>query len=79
MPGVAKQIDGEAVRILRELRRLDPDVFASRIGISPSYLRDLETGARTLSRNPDLRGRIAEVLGVPRRMIECLPDDLPED
>lgn len=64
------EIDGEAVRILRErMLRMRRAAFAAALGITPSYLRDIETGNRTLSRNHALIEHIAQVCDVPIRMI----------
>lgn len=64
------EIDGEAVRIVRErMLRVTSADLAAALGISASYLRDIETGIRTLSRNQALIERIAQVCDVPIRMI----------
>jgi transcriptional regulator with XRE-family HTH domain len=63
-------IDGEHVRILRVRNGESATDFAGRIGISLSYLGDIETGRRTLKRNPALIKRIADELKVPISMIE---------
>lgn len=63
-------IDGPALRILREKDGYSATAFAERLGISLTYLGDIESGRRTLERNPDLIGKAAEVLNVPRSMIE---------
>jgi transcriptional regulator with XRE-family HTH domain len=64
-------IDGPALRILREKDGYSATAFAERLGISLTYLGDIESGRRTLERNPDLIGKAAEVLNVPRSMIEA--------
>jgi transcriptional regulator with XRE-family HTH domain len=63
-------IDGAAVRILREKDGSSRTQFASRIGISMEYLCDIESGRRTLKRNPGLIKKIAETLNVPTSMVE---------
>jgi transcriptional regulator with XRE-family HTH domain len=63
-------IDGAAVRVLREKDGYTATAFAEKLGISLTYLGDIESGRRTLKRNPELIGRIAETLNVPRSMIE---------
>lgn len=66
-------IDGEAVSILREQGGWTATAFAAEIGISLTYLGDIEKGRRTLKRNPPLRKLIADTLGVPQRMVERRP------
>lgn len=66
-------VDGEAVRILRELRGIKSEAFAERIGVSGSYLRDIETGRRMLKRNEALIHTIARELNVPVRMVFLAP------
>jgi len=63
-------IDGAALRVLREKDGYTATAFAERLGISLTYLGDIESGRRTLKRNPELIGRFADVLNVPRSMIE---------
>lgn len=63
-------IDGPAVRRLRELSGWSVRDFAKKIGKSPEYVRNIESGARLLKRNPALIKVIAEALGVHRQMIE---------
>lgn len=63
-------IDGAALRVLREKDGYSASAFAERLGISLTYLSDIELGRRTLKRNPDLIGRAADLLNVPRSMIE---------
>jgi transcriptional regulator with XRE-family HTH domain len=63
-------IDGAAVRILRERTGISPGEFASRVGISEPYLRDIEGGRRKLKRDDQqLRFKIAAELDVPLRMV----------
>lgn len=71
-------IDGNALRVLREKDRYTATAFAEKVGISLQYLGDIESGRRTLKRNPDLIGRMAEVLNVPRSMLEKrAPGEVP--
>ena len=44
--------------------------LADRLDISVQYASQLVNGQRRAKRNPILRRRIADVLGVPRRAIE---------
>ena len=66
-------IDGEAVAILRVQGGWTATALAAELGISLTYLGDIEKGRRTLKRNPPLRKRIADTLGVPQRMVERRP------
>lgn len=66
-------VDGEAVRILRERTGIKRDAFAAAIGVSESYLRDIETGRRLLKRNEGLIHTIARELNVPVRMVFLAP------
>lgn len=66
-------VDGEAVKILRERTGIKREFFAASIGVSESYLRDIETGRRLLKRNRALILTIARELDVPVRMIELAP------
>lgn len=63
-------IDGPALRILREKDGYTATAFAKALGISLTYLGDIEKGKRSLKRNPELIGRAADLLNVPRSMIE---------
>lgn len=59
-------INGAAVKVLREKDGQSATDFAKRLGISLSYLGDIERGDRSnLRRSPDLIKRIAEALNVP--------------
>lgn len=62
-------INGIAVKIIRERTGIKRAAFASRIGVSESYLRDIETGRRLLKRNEALIFRITQELAVPLGMI----------
>lgn len=63
-------IDGPVVRILREKDGYSGAAFAEKLGISHTYLSDIEVGRRTLKRNPSLISKIADTLNVPRSVIE---------
>lgn len=63
-------VDGEHVRIIRERNGETASQLADRLGISLSYLVDIEAGRRTLKRSPGLVKKLAEALGVPTSMIE---------
>jgi transcriptional regulator with XRE-family HTH domain len=63
-------IDKDHLRRVRELAGYTPTALADEIGISLKYLCDLESGHRTLKRNPTLIKKIAETLNVPISMIE---------
>lgn len=63
-------IDGSHVGRLRELAGYQATAFAKEVGISLTYLGDIESGRRTLKRNPGLIKKIADVLNVPVSMIE---------
>lgn len=67
-------IDGEAVRILRERTGISAYAFSSSLNISLSYLRDIETGRRKLSRSVALIASIAQELNVPIRMVVLAND-----
>lgn len=62
-------IDGSALKILREKDGYSLSAFALKVGVSLSYLMDIESGRRTLKRNPGLIKRMAEALDVPMSMI----------
>lgn len=63
-------VDGQALKILREKDGYTATAFAEQLGISLTYLGDIEAGRRTLKRNPALIGKAADLLNVPRSMIE---------
>lgn len=44
--------------------------LAAEVGISITYMCDITSGRRLLKRNPALRRRIADALGVPTHWIE---------
>lgn len=62
-------IDGSALRLLRERSGYSATQFAEKLGISLTYLGDIEAGRRTLKRNPDLIRRFADELQVPFTML----------
>lgn len=63
-------IDGSALKILREKDGFTATAFAEELGISLTYLGDIEAGRRTLKRNPELIGKAARILNVPKSMLE---------
>jgi transcriptional regulator with XRE-family HTH domain len=64
-------INGAAVKALREKDGQSGQDFAARLGISPSYLSEIEKGEKgNLRRNPGLVKRIAEALNVPQSAIQ---------
>lgn len=63
-------IDGEVVAALRKLKGMRVSELAKSVGLKESYIRDIESGARLLKRDP--QGKIpliAGALGVPVRTI----------
>lgn len=64
------EIDGEALRAIREKDGHSVKSFATTVGISLKYLSDIELGRRKLTRNPALIKRMAEALNVPVSTIE---------
>ena len=66
-------IDGNALRIVRQKDGCTSTALAEKVGISLSYLGDIEAGRRTLKRNPELVSKLADALNVPRSMIEYHP------
>lgn len=63
-------IDHEALGILREKDGYSAAAFAKEAGLSLSYYCRIESGERTLKRNPALIKRFAELLNVPTSMLE---------
>lgn len=63
-------IDSEHLQKLMEKDGSNVANLAPRVGISRQYLGDILSGRRTLKRNPELIGKLAEALNVPRSMIE---------
>lgn len=68
-------VNGAAVKVLRDKDGQSATEFAKRLGISLSYLGDIEAGRSNLRRNPGLIKRIAEALNVPVSSIEKRGDD----
>lgn len=64
-------IDGEALKVLREKDGWTAKAFAEESGISLQYLCDIEAGRRRLKRAPHLLNRFAEILKVPKSMLEA--------
>lgn len=62
-------VKGEAIKGYREGLGWSATYLASRVGISPQYLSDIEHGRRTLDRKPRLVIRLAHVLGVSKARI----------
>lgn len=63
-------INGTALKVLREKDGYTAVAFAKEMGISLSYLCDIESGRRQLKRAPHLIKRFADTLNVPISMIE---------
>lgn len=63
---MSEQIDkyGPKIRWLREGCRMSGRTLCARVGITPSYLSDIETGRRLPS--PEVSDRIAAALAVDR-------------
>lgn len=64
-----------ASAIVRDLPHGGKSQLAMRVGISPGHLHDLLTGRRA-GTDEDLRGRLADELGVSVNAISCWCDDL---
>jgi len=64
------QINGEALKVLREKDGWTATAFAGEAGISLTYLGDIEAGRRTLKRNPALIRTFAQMLNVPVSMLQ---------
>lgn len=64
-PHAYTAVDGAFVRTERIARGWTVEAFASELGISRTYLTDIEVGRRMLKRRPDLVRRMADVIGVP--------------
>lgn len=60
----ALQINGSAVKALREAHGWRSSKFATACEISHGYLSNIESGRRSVV-GPDVLRRIADVLGVP--------------
>jgi transcriptional regulator with XRE-family HTH domain len=63
-------IDNEALKDWLDAKGWTLKDFAAEVGISLQYLCDIVGGSRTLKRNPGLRKRMAEALGIPVTRIE---------
>lgn len=63
-------VNTEALKVLREKDGRSSASMAEALGISLQYYCDIEAGRRTLKRTPALISRMAEVLNVPRSMLE---------
>lgn len=66
---------GEAVRMLREERRITLRALAERIGVSAPFLSDVEHNRRSTDKLPEL----AEALGVPVEDLQRLDGRVPPD
>lgn len=63
MATTSRQLNGSAVRVIRELTGIRAGAFAKKIEIDPGYLTKIEQGSRQPS--VDVMRRIANGLGVP--------------
>jgi transcriptional regulator with XRE-family HTH domain len=63
-------IDPKAFGKAMDLAGFSAQQLASRVGMSPDYILNIRNGHRRLKRNPVLRRRLADELGVPVRWIE---------
>lgn len=63
-------IDPKAFSKAMDLAGFSPRQLAVRVGISSDYVQNVRNGHRRLKRNPVLRRRLADELGVPVRWIE---------
>lgn len=63
-------IDHEALGILREKDGYSVAAFAKQAGLSLSYYCRIESGERSLKRNPSLIKKFADLLNVPVSMLE---------
>lgn len=64
------RMKGRAVRKARVKAGYQQKQLAAEAGISRQYLCDIERGRRFAERRPDVRKRIAEILGVPQARLE---------
>lgn len=55
---------GATLRTTRELRGLKPDEMANRLGISRSYLANIEAGRKRLT--PELLAKACSILVIPQ-------------
>jgi len=63
-PGDSLAIDGMAVFAARTKAGLTQAALGKSVGVSPSYISDIENGRRTLAFNTRLREQIAAALDV---------------
>ena len=68
--GYGRGIDAKAFALAMDMAGITPAQLAARTDISPDYVLNIRNGHRRLKRNPVLRRRLAEELGVPVRWIE---------
>lgn len=69
------QIDNVGLARAMDMAPITTKVLAERVGVSLTYMCDITGGRRTLKRNPELRKKIAEALGVPTFWIEHHEND----
>jgi transcriptional regulator with XRE-family HTH domain len=63
-------IDSKALAKAMDLAGITSAQLARELGVSTSYVARIAAGSRRLKRNPVLRRRIADAIGVPARLIE---------
>jgi transcriptional regulator with XRE-family HTH domain len=66
-----------ALKLMRLFHEVDQATFAEKLGISRSYLSELESGAKQPTL--DVLNRYAEVLRVPTSSILLLAENITED
>lgn len=76
LPNAESIRQGSTVREFRELRGLKPDEAANKLGISRSYLANIEAGRKRLT--PELAAKIASLL-VVRQISILRPDEFPDE
>lgn len=72
-------IDPQRLTTAMEIAGVNPTELARRVGVTKDYISHLTAGRRRLKRNPILRRKIADALGVPVDWIEgrwSNPEDL---
>lgn len=69
-----REANGAAIRMARELLGEAHGKFATKVGISPGYLSNIEAGKKQPS--PEVLGRIRDALGVPHNAITSPVRDL---
>jgi transcriptional regulator with XRE-family HTH domain len=67
------QLNGHALRIIRERSGLSVSALASEVGISQPHLSNIERGHRRAS--PEVSHRLAVALRVPLLALLADPDD----